>query len=64
MAKVAVKPKSQLLYDSLRDEGMKKKRAAKVANRFVVTKRGDTSSSPKRSGASSKRKKSAPRTKK
>jgi hypothetical protein len=54
MAKVAVKPKSKHLYDTLRDEGMKKKKAAKVANGYVATKRGDTSSSPKRRSPSNK----------
>ncbi len=54
MAKVAVKPKSKHLYDTLRDKGMKKKKAAKVANGFVATKRGDSSSSPKRRSPSSK----------
>ena len=56
MAKVDVKPKSKPLYDTLRDKGMKKKKAAKVANGFVVTKRGDTSASPKRRSSSSKSK--------
>ena len=56
MAKQSVKPKSKPLYAHLRDTGMKKKKAAKIANRFVVTKRGDTTSStsskrrPKASG--------------
>ena len=54
MGKPAVKPKSQPLYDSLRDTGMKKKKAAKVANEFVVTKRGDTSASPKRKTSAKK----------
>ncbi len=59
MAKVQVKPKSQILYDELRTQGMKKKKAAKVANGFVVTRRGDTSSSRssrKRAPASGTRK--------
>lgn len=54
MAKTSVKPKSRILYDTLRDEGLKKKKAAKIANGFVVSKRGDTSSlkaAPKRGSA-------------
>ncbi len=54
MAKPAVKPKSKPMYDALRDQGVKKKKAAKVANGFVVTKRGDTSAAPKRRSASNK----------
>ena len=56
MAKTSVKPKSKALYDELRDHGLKKKKAAKVANAFVVTKRGDTSGSPKRRSSASKSK--------
>ena len=54
MAKTSVKPKSKAMYEELRDHGLKKKKAAKVANGFVVTKRGDTSGSPKRRSSKSK----------
>lgn len=61
MSKTAVKPKSQILYDTLRDEGIKKKKATRIANGFVVSKRGDTSASrPTRKAGSSPRKKAVP----
>jgi hypothetical protein len=53
MGKVAVKPKSRILFETLTDKGMKKKKAAKIANGFVVTKRGDTSASRPSSKAKS-----------
>ena len=65
MGKATVKPKSRILYDVLRDEGMKKKKAAKISNGFVVSKRGDTSSSRATSTkrSTSGKKKSGTRTK-